>query len=84
VTEVHGKAGDAIIFSETCTHGTLPWTAAHQRRAILYKYSPGHLAYAGGSFAEPGPHPEVSPHSLVCSCHHSGLSVALAVVCGAQ
>lgn len=23
VTELHGKAGDAIIFSETCTHGTV-------------------------------------------------------------
>jgi hypothetical protein len=49
VTELHGKAGDAIVFSETCTHGTLPWRADHQRRAILYKYSPSHMAYSGGN-----------------------------------
>ena len=50
VTEVNGNAGDAIIFSETCTHGTLPWTAEHQRRAVLFKYSPAHMAYSGGGF----------------------------------
>lgn len=31
-----------------CTHGTLPWTAKHQRRAVLYKLSPGHMAFSGG------------------------------------
>ena len=49
VLEVNLKAGDAIIFTETLTHGTLPWTAAHQRRALLYKFSPGVLAFSGGS-----------------------------------
>jgi ectoine hydroxylase-related dioxygenase (phytanoyl-CoA dioxygenase family) len=49
VVEVHGKAGDAVIFTETLTHGTLPWTAEHQRRALLYKFSPGGLAYGGGA-----------------------------------
>jgi hypothetical protein len=24
----------------------MPWTAGHQRRALLYKYSPGHSAWA--------------------------------------
>lgn len=48
VSEVNGKAGDAIIFSETCTHGALPWTAEHDRRAILYKFSPAYLAFANG------------------------------------
>jgi hypothetical protein len=48
VVEVHGKAGDAIIFTETLTHGTLPWTAGHQRRAVLYKFSPWNSAYSGG------------------------------------
>ena len=28
-------------------HGTMPWRAAHQRRSLLYKYSPGHSAWAG-------------------------------------
>ena len=47
--EVNGKAGDAIIFTETLTHGTLPWTAAHERRALLYKFSPGTLSYGSGA-----------------------------------
>lgn len=40
------KAGDAIIFTEAVTHGTLPWKAKHQRRSFLTRYSPGNLAYA--------------------------------------
>ena len=49
VTEVQAKAGDAVVFTETLTHGTLPWTASHQRRAVLYKFSPGYQAYSGGA-----------------------------------
>ena len=49
VVEVNAKAGDAIIFSETLTHGTLPWQAEHQRRALLYKFSPGFQAYSAGA-----------------------------------
>ncbi len=49
VQEVNVKAGDAVIFTETLTHGTLPWTAKHQRRALLYKFSPGFQAYSAGA-----------------------------------
>ena len=49
VLEVNGKAGDAVIFTETLTHGTLPWTATHERRALLYKFSPGTLSYGSGA-----------------------------------
>ena len=49
VLEVNARAGDAVIFTETLTHGTLPWTAAHQRRALLYKFSPSFLAYSRGA-----------------------------------
>lgn len=42
------NAGDALIFNEATLHGTLPWRAKHQRRALLYRYSPGYLHYAGG------------------------------------
>ena len=49
VLELNGKAGDAVIFTETLTHGTLPWKARHQRRALLYKFSPGFQAYGSGS-----------------------------------
>ncbi|MQC82614.1 MAG: hypothetical protein DWG79_01975 [Chloroflexi bacterium] len=46
VKQVAASAGSAIIFTEALTHGTLPWRASHQRRSILYKYSPGPLTYA--------------------------------------
>ena len=39
VKELHGKAGDALIFCESCIHGTMPWTGKQQRRAILNKYN---------------------------------------------
>jgi hypothetical protein len=41
-------AGDALIFNEATLHGTLPWRPAHQRRALLYRYTPGWMHYAGG------------------------------------
>lgn len=40
------KAGDALFFTEALVHGTAPWTAAHQRRSLLFKYSPGHSAWS--------------------------------------
>ena len=49
VLEVNAKAGDAVIFTETLTHGTLPWKGDHQRRALLYKFSPGFQAYSAGA-----------------------------------
>lgn len=47
VVHVPAKAGSAIIFTEALTHGTWPWTAEHERRSLLYKYTPGHIAWAG-------------------------------------
>ena len=41
------RAGSAVIFTEALTHGTLPWTADHERRALLYRYTPGHMAFVG-------------------------------------
>lgn len=49
VLELNGKAGDVVIFTETLTHGTLPWNGAHERRALLYKFSPSSLAYGSGA-----------------------------------
>jgi len=105
VTELHGKAGDAIIFCEACTHGTLPWMVsmrhfcrpllvctqrksvgfyqdtliarspkcdagsncsetvgqgARQRRAVLYKYNTGHMAWGGVGGAQPPYYSELS------------------------
>ncbi len=46
------KAGDVAIFTEAVTHGTLPWKAKHQRRSLLFRFSPGNLAYAKGYHPE--------------------------------
>lgn len=40
------EAGDVLIFTEALMHGTMPWTANHERRALLYKYSPGYSAWS--------------------------------------
>ena len=40
------EAGDVIIFTEALVHGTMAWTASYERRALLYKYSPGHSAWS--------------------------------------
>ena len=45
VKQIEAPAGSAIIFTEALTHGTKPWKATHERRSILYKYSPGPLTY---------------------------------------
>ncbi len=45
VRQVEAKAGSAIIFTEALAHGTLPWTADHERRSVLYKYSPAPLSW---------------------------------------
>ena len=31
-------------------HGTLAWKAKHERRAFLYKYSPGYSAWGRGYY----------------------------------
>ena len=40
------EAGDALIFTEALIHGTLPWKAPRERRALLYKFSPGYSAWS--------------------------------------
>lgn len=39
------EAGDALFFTEALVHGTHPWRGKHERRALLYKYSPGYSAW---------------------------------------
>lgn len=39
-------AGDALIFTEAMTHGTLRWEAEHERQAILFKLMPGHMQWS--------------------------------------
>ncbi|MBV8979619.1 MAG: phytanoyl-CoA dioxygenase family protein [Acidimicrobiia bacterium] len=45
VREVPLPAGSVLVFTEALTHCTIPWTAPYERRAVLFKYSPGHLAW---------------------------------------
>jgi len=47
VVQPEVEAGDVIFFTEALVHGTMPWRAKHERRALLYKYSPGHSAWSG-------------------------------------
>jgi hypothetical protein len=51
VKQVSCKAGDAVLFTEATMHSTLPWTAEHQRRSILFRYSPANSAFGGGRHA---------------------------------
>lgn len=53
VEQVEMKAGDLLFFAETATHGTLPWTADHDRRSILYKYASRAAARAVGKHFTP-------------------------------
>lgn len=46
VRQVVAPAGSVLFFTEALTHGTLPWTATHERRSLLYKYSPGPFSYS--------------------------------------
>lgn len=39
-------AGSVVIFTEALTHGTVAWAADHQRRSLLYKYSPGQQSWS--------------------------------------
>ena len=45
VDRVHAKAGDAIIFTEAASHGTVPWESGNQRRTVFYKYCPHAVAW---------------------------------------
>lgn len=53
-------AGSVVIFTEALTHGTAPWTAGHQRRSLLYKYSPGQQSW-GSNYVQPPADVELTP-----------------------
>jgi hypothetical protein len=59
VAQPEVEAGDALIFTEALIHGTMPWTADHERRAFLYKYSPGHSSWSQ-SYYDPDKYPNVT------------------------
>ena len=47
------KAGDMLIFTEALVHGTITWTGAGMRRALLYKYSPGYSTWGKADALDP-------------------------------
>ena len=47
------KAGSALIFTESLTHGTFPWTASHERRTLLYRYGAGDMVFGSGPSIHP-------------------------------
>lgn len=53
VERIGAAAGDALIFTEALTHGSLPWTADAERRTVFYKFSPHATAWSA-DFFDPG------------------------------
>lgn len=47
---IPAKAGDAIIFTETLVHGTLPWRVDAKRQTAFYKYSPHGTSWTADYF----------------------------------
>ncbi len=52
-------AGDVLIFTEALIHGTAAWTMAHERRTLLYKYSPPHSSWSKSRY-DTAAYPELS------------------------
>ncbi len=50
VLRVAAEPGDAIIFTEALTHGTLPWVADEKRTTVFYKFSPHSLSWSADFF----------------------------------
>lgn len=57
------EAGDVLIFTEALIHGTAVWRAEHERRALLYKYSPPHSRW-GHDVYEASDYPTATPQQL--------------------
>jgi len=53
VTLVPLHAGDVVLFTGALTHGTHPWAGPHQRRSLIFKYAPAHLAWNQNYLAWP-------------------------------
>ncbi|MCB0120691.1 MAG: phytanoyl-CoA dioxygenase family protein [Caldilineaceae bacterium] len=63
VTQPAVAAGDALIFTEALIHGTMPWAADHERRALLYKFSPGHSSWAN-TYYNPADYPTATEQQI--------------------
>lgn len=50
VKRIPADAGDAIVFTEALTHGTLPWKSDATRQTLFYKYSPNGSTWSSDFF----------------------------------
>lgn len=50
VKRIPANAGDAIVFTEALTHGTLPWTVSDIRQTVFYKFSPNGSTWSADYF----------------------------------
>ena len=48
VHQITARAGSAITFTETLTHGAMPWAGSHERRSLIYRYQPAYMAISQG------------------------------------
>ena len=46
LTQIPMKAGDVLIFTGAVAHRGTHWKGPHQRRSLLFKYAPSHIAWA--------------------------------------
>ncbi len=51
------RAGDVLLFSEGTVHGATGWSAEHERRIALYRFTPHNMAY-GRAYVHEGGWPE--------------------------
>lgn len=54
VVQPETKAGDVVLFAEGTVHGAKAWTASHERRACLYRFSPATNVYGRSYFGHEG------------------------------
>jgi hypothetical protein len=48
VHQITARAGAAILFTETLTHGAMPWSGSRERRTLIYRYQPAYMAISQG------------------------------------
>eukprot|EP01045_Picozoa_sp_COSAG04_P011119 COSAG04_NODE_707_length_10916_cov_5.167052_8_plen_260_part_00 len=51
IVRIGGKAGSAIIFTESLAHGTLPWKGSHARRTLFAKFNAHSMSYSHQYFS---------------------------------
>ena len=76
------EAGDVLIFTEALVHGTMPWTADHERRCLLYKYSPATRRGTATATMSPTTAPSTSPNADATSCSPQRSAPGRFIRCG--